>query len=144
MKNQNDCLLIKDAMAMNSKMPMKQIYSSIVCTRNYFFVIPTKSVGTFVIFNTVKDHSFFDGLSIPEGLSRMISETEEVVVLEDKLKELLENNESYIFDFSEAKKWNIKGFLGKKTLTFRKGMGWASFSPKSKAEGKLLAAFYDV
>jgi len=42
----------------------------------------------------------------------------------------------------QAKSSKIKGFLGKKTLTYRKGAGWASFSPRSKADGKALVEFY--
>lgn len=142
MNNPNDCFLVEDSIGMNSKMPMKQIYSSVVCTKNYFFVVPTKSIGTFILFNSIKEHSFFDGISIPEGLKKMINECEDVGQLEDKLKDLLENNDNYIFDLSEAKSKKIKSFLGKKTFMYRKGMGWASFSPKSKATGKLLVEFY--
>ncbi|MCG8577068.1 MAG: hypothetical protein MI810_19460 [Flavobacteriales bacterium] len=144
MENGKDCLLIEDAMAMNSKMPMKQIYSCVVCTKDHFFIVPTKSIGMFVLFNTIKNHAFFEGLSIPEGLRKIVKETESVDELEDKLKDLLENDEKYIFAFADAKDHKIKGFLGKKTLTYRKdGMGWASFSPKSKADGKALVAFYE-
>lgn len=143
MVNSEDYLLIEDALAMNSKMPMKQIYSCVICTKDYFFIVPTKSIGVFVIFNTIKDHDFFKGLSIPEGLKRLANEAENVQELEDKLKELLENNENYIFDLSEAKSVKIKGFLGKKTLTYRKGMGYASFTPKKKDAGKALKEFYD-
>lgn len=143
MVNSTDYLLIEDALSMNSKMPLKQIYSCVVCTKDYFFVVPTKSIGTFVIFDTIKNHDFFNGLSIPEGLKRMANDAGDVGELEDKLKDLLENNENYIYDLNEAKSRKIKGFLGKKTLTYRKGMGWASFSPKTKADGKALAAFYE-
>jgi hypothetical protein len=138
----SDRLLIEEALGMNSKMPMKQIYSCVLCTKDYFFIVPTKTVGMFVIFDTIKNHSFFEGLSIQEGLKKMTQETESVSDLQDKMKELLNNDDKYIFDLNEAKSVKIKGFLGKKTLTYRLPRSWASFSPKSKAEGKALAEFY--
>ena len=143
MENNGELLLVEEALAMNSKMPMKQIYSCIVCTKNYFFVIPTKSIGMFVIFNTIKNHAFFDGLSIYEGLKKLIKESENIEELESKISELLENNEKYIFKLEDATKLKISGFLGKKTLMFRKGKSWSSFSPKSKVGGKELVEFYN-
>jgi len=142
MENGTDCLLIEDAMSMHSKMPMKQIYSCVVCTKDKFYIVPTKSVGMFVIFNTIKNHAFFEGMTIPQGLNKMISETETAEELDTKLSELLENNENYIHTLADAKSVKIKGFLGKKTLTMRQGGTWASFSPKKKQAGKDLAAFY--
>lgn len=137
-----DRLLIEDALAMNSRMPMKQIYSCVVCTKDYFFVVPTKTIGMFVIFDTIKNHAFFEGASIPEGLKKLMAETESVTDLENKMKELLNNDDKYVYQLSEAKSVKIKGFLGKKTLTYRLPKQWASFSPKKGAVGKELAAFY--
>ncbi|UKN01221.1 hypothetical protein K6119_15940 [Paracrocinitomix mangrovi] len=140
--NNHECLLITDALAMNSKMPMKQIHSCIVCTPNYFFIVPTKTVGVFVIFDTIKNHSFFEGQTIPQGLKTLINNTEKLSDLENQMKEILNQDAKYIFDLSEATSKKIKGFLGKKTLQIREGKSWVSFSPKSKAEGKALAEFY--
>lgn len=138
----SEALIIEEAMAVNSKMPMKQIYSTVLCTKNYFFVVPTKTVGMFVIFDTIKNHKHFEGLTISEGIKKMMNESETVADLEEKMKDLLENNENYIYDLNEAKSTKIKGFLGKKTFMYRKPKSWSSFSPKSKAEGKALAEFY--
>lgn len=138
----SECLLIEDALAMNSKMPMKQIFSCVVCTKKFYFVVPTKTIGMFVIFDTIKNHAFFEGLSIPEGLKKLINEAASVSELENKLKELLQNDDKYIFDLSEAKSTKIKSFLGKKTYMYRKSKSWASFSPKTKADGKALVEFY--
>lgn len=143
MNNSSEVLLIENAMAMHSKMPMKQIYSCIVCTKDYYFVVPTKSVGMFVLFNTIKNHAFFEGMTIQEGLKKLIQEAETAQEVESKMKELLEEDEKYIFKLSEATKLKISGFLGKKTLMFRLGKSWSSFSPKSKADGKALKEFYD-
>jgi hypothetical protein len=142
MENNGEVLLIEDALAMNSKMPLKQIYSCVLCTKDYFFVIPTKSVGMFVIFETVKNHSHFEGLTIYEGLKKLQNDAKDVADLEAKTKDLLENDEKYIFELSQATKLKISGFLGKKTLMYRKGKSWGSFNPKSKAEGKKMAEFY--
>ena len=138
-----ECILITEAIGINANSPLKKIFSSIVCTEDYYFVVPTKSIGTFVIFDTIKNHSFFDGLSIPEGLKKMINDTTDVHVLEDKIKDLLENQENYIYKLSEAKGLKLKSFLGKKTMMYKRGFGWGNFSPKSKDEGKLLVEFYD-
>ncbi|MEZ4921773.1 MAG: hypothetical protein R2780_01260 [Crocinitomicaceae bacterium] len=137
-----DRLFIEDALAMNSKMPMKQIYSCVVCTYNYFFIVPTKTIGMFIIFDTIKNHSFFEGISIQEGLKKLVHEARDVKELEDKLKDLLNNDEKYIYDLNLASSKKIKGFIGKKTFMYRMPKSWASFSPRSKAEGKELAAFY--
>ncbi len=142
MENNGELLFIEDALAMNSKMPMKQIYSCVMCTKDYFFVVPTKSIGMFVIFDTIKNHSHFDGLTIYEGLKKLQNEATDVKDLESKLKELLDNDEKYIYELAQATKLKISGFLGKKTLMYRKGKSWASFNPKSKAEGKKMAEFY--
>ena len=143
MENKGDFLLFENALALNSKMPMKQIYSCILCTKNYFFVVPTKSIGMFVIFNTIKNHSYFESLSIYDGLKKIQSEATGISDLENKMKEVLENDEKYIFELAQATKLKTSGFIGKKTLMFRKGKSYASFSPKSKAEGKKLVEFYD-
>jgi hypothetical protein len=138
----SSCLLIEDALAMNSKMPMKQIYSCIVCTKNYFFVVPTKTIGMFVIFNTIKENALFENLSIQEGLKNLIEDADNVEAIESKLITLLEDDENYIFNLSEAKSTKIKSFLGKKTYMYRKPKSWSSFSPKSSKVGKSLVAFY--
>lgn len=145
MLNESDYLLIEDAMSMTSKAPMKQIYSCVVCTNDYFFVVPTKSVGMYIIFDSIKNHSFFDGLSVLEGLKKLTKEAENVQALESQLIELLENDPKYVYKLSEAASNKIKGFLGKKTFMYRRPTktSWGSFSPKSKAEGKALAAFYE-
>jgi hypothetical protein len=142
MKNAEDYLLIENALTMHSKSPLTQIYSCVICTKNHFFVVPTKSVGTFVIFNTIKDHAFFQGMTILEGLKKLITETEKVEELEVKLSQILESNDNYVYMLSEAKSLKIKSFLGKKTFMYRKGKSWASFNPKSKDEGKAMATFY--
>ncbi len=142
MIDSKECLLITEALGINANSPLKRIISSVVCTKDYYFVVPTQSIGTFVIFDTIKNHSFFDGLSIPEGLKQMIAEATNVHELEDKIKALLENNQNYIYKLSEAKGLKLKSFLGKKTMMYKRGFGWGSFSPKSKDEGKLLVEFY--
>ena len=142
MIDSSECLLITEALGINANSPLNRIHSCIVCTKDYYFVVPTKSIGTFIIFDTIKNHSFFDGMSIQEGLKQMINDATDVHELEDKIKDLLENNENYIYKLSEAKGLKLKSFLGKKTMMYKRGFGWGNFSPKSKDEGKLLVEFY--
>lgn len=142
--DRSECLLIEDALAMNSKMPMKQIHSCVLCTKTHFFIVPTKTIGMFVIFDTIKNHSFFDGLTIQEGIKKMIDEAENLEELTAKMSELLNGDEKYIYNIEEAKSAKIKSFLGKKTYMYRQPRSWASFSPKSKAEGKALVEYYEA
>lgn len=139
----SEVLIIEDALAMNSRMPMKQIHSCVLCTKDYYFVVPTKTIGMFVIFDTIKNHAHFEGLTIPEGIRKMINESENVGELETKMSELLQNDDKYIFKLADAKSKKIKSFLGKKTYMYRKPKSWASFGPKSKDEGKALVEFYE-
>lgn len=136
-------LLIKDAMAMTSKSPLTQIESAVVCTKDKFYIVPKKSTGNFVIFNTVKRHSFFEGTTIEDGLKNLMDTVKSETELHETLSELLENNAQYIHDINAAPKKSIKGFLGKKTLTIRDGRTWTSFSPKGKEATKALVQFYD-
>lgn len=129
-------------MAMTSKSPMTQTESSVVCMPNKFFIIPKKSTGTFVLFNTIKTHDFFRNMCIEEGLNKLINDAQSEGELEDNLNDLLENDSQYIHDLNVATKKSIKGFLGKKTLMVKNGKSWTSFSPKGKAATRLLVNFY--
>lgn len=140
--DRSEALIIEDALAMNSRMPMKQIHSCVLCTKNYYFVIPKKTIGVFVIFDTIKNHSHFEGLTIPEGIRKMMNESENIEELETKMSELLQNDDKYIFKLEDAKSTKIKSFLGKKTYMYRKPKSWSSFGPKSKDDGKALLDFY--
>ena len=138
----SNSLLIDHGMALTSKSPMTHIESAVVCTKDKVYVFPKKSTGNFVILNTVKSHSFFEGKSVEEGLKKVISEASSDAELESTLSDLLENNEKYILDLNAATKKSIKGFLGKKTLMVRNGKSWTSFSPKGKEATKAMADFY--
>jgi len=139
----DNVLLIENAHVMTSKSPLKQIQSAVVCTPDKVFVFPKKSMGHYVILHTVKTHSFFEGKSIEDGLKDVISSVSDVSELEEKLSNLLENNDQYIKDLNQAKKKHIKGFLGKKTMHIQSGMSWISFTPKGKEATKALVKFYD-
>ena len=44
---------------MSSKQPMKQVDACVVSTKNYVFFVPKKSVGFFVVLNTIKSFQVF-------------------------------------------------------------------------------------
>ena len=138
-----DVLLIEKAISQNSKSPVSHVECSAVCTKDKFFIVPKKTTGNFLVFNTIKNHSFFEGLSIEDGLKKMISEAESESALEDTLANLLENNPVFVRDLNTATKKSIKGFLGKKTMFAKHDKSWTSFSPKGKEATKALAAFYN-
>lgn len=139
----SNTLLIKEVQAMTSKSPLTQMQAAAVCTSNKFFIIPKKSTGMYLIFDVIKKHAFFEGMSIDEGLEKIVNDNPNATDLEAKLSELLENNEKYIYDINAATKKSVKGFLGKKTLTVRHGKSWGSITPKSKQDGKEMASFYN-
>lgn len=138
----SNSLLIENANAMTSKSPMTQIDSAVVCTKDKVFLFPKKSTGNFIILNTVKTHSFFEGKSIEEGLKDVISNSSNEIELQETLSNLLENNAQYIHDLNSATKKSIKGFLGRKTMHVRHGKSWISFTPRGKEATKALVGFY--
>ncbi len=143
MENLKDYLFLDDVMGMNSKQIGKQIHSCSVLTPNYIFVIPKKAVGMFVIVNTIKTHDFFQGGDIANGVKKMINASDNIVALEESFKSLLENDERYVYPIEEAKTIKVKGFLGRKTLMYRKSaMNHMSISPKGKAIGKDLVEWH--
>lgn len=143
MENTKDYLLIEDALMMSSKQLGKQVYSASVMTPNYIFVVPKKAVGMFLVVNTIQTHDFFQGVAIEEGLKKLIASTSNVDELEAKMKELLENDERYVFPISEAKTIKVKGFFGKKTLMYRvNARTYTGVNPKTKKEGLAMSEWY--
>lgn len=143
MQNREDYLLIEDALVMSSKQLGKQVWSASVMTPNFIFVVPKKAVGMYGIVYTVQNHDFFQGVAIEEGLKRFISEISSVDELESKMKQLLENDERYVFPISNAKTIKVKGFFGKKTLMYRvSARTYVGINPKSKKEGLAMSEWY--
>ena len=125
------------------KSPMKHFDVCIVGTKKYIFVIPIKSVGFFMILNTIKTHQLFDGVSIPEGVKKLIDQSNTVAELEESMCALLEDNDLYIYDLENLHSFKFRGFLGRHTLRMaRSKMHWAAVGPKKKADSKEMRTFY--
>lgn len=139
-----DYVFYADSGVMNSKQPMKVLNATVVGTKNYVFIIPTKTVGFFLILDTIKNHSFFQGVSIPEGVKKLIENAHTVEDLEESLKALLEEDEKYVYFIPEWPSFKFKGFLGKHTLRLGKGGtgAWCSVTVNGKGNGKQFRAYY--
>jgi hypothetical protein len=65
-------------MMMTSRSPLKKVDVCLVGTRNYLFAVPMKTVGMYVMLTTFKTHQFFQDVSIPEGVQRVIQNAQSV------------------------------------------------------------------
>lgn len=138
-----DYVVYDSGLMMNSKQPMQNVDVCLVSTKNYVFYIPKKSVGMFVILNTIKTHQFFDGVSIVEGVRKLIDKAETVEELEKSLIALLEDDEKYVHKIADKKSFKFKGFLGKHTLRMSTGgTNWSSVMAQGKGNSKEFRAFH--
>lgn len=143
MTQNQDYAFYESGMMMSSKQPMKQVDVVTVGTKNYVFFVPTKTVGLFLVLNTIKTHQFFAGVSIEDGVKKLIAESAAPEDLEKSMIALLEDDEKYVFDLNEQKSFKFRGFLGKHTLRMSKGgANWASVMVKGKGKSKEFRAFY--
>lgn len=142
-KNQ-DYVFYVDSFVMMSKQPMSRSNAAVVGTKNYIFLIPTKTVGMFLILDTIKTHSFFQGVSIPQGVQKLIESATSVEELEESLKALLQNDEKYVYRLSEWPTFKFRGFFGKHTLRISKGGFGATSSIMVEGKGlsKEFRAYY--
>ncbi len=144
MEHNKDYVFYDNAFMTTMKAPMKQFQVSIVGTKDYIFLVPNKSVGFFVILNTIKNHQYFDGVSVQEGLKKLIDESTDVVSLENSLKALLEDDGKYIYELSALKAFKFGGFLGRQTLRMDVSkLHKTNVSPKKKKDSKEFRAFYE-
>lgn len=138
-----DYAFYESALMLNSKQPMKNIDVCLVSTKDYIFYIPKKTVGMFVILNTIKTHQFFDGVSVEQGVRNLIDQAESVSALESSFIALLEDDEKYVHKIADKKSFKIKGFLGKHTLKMSIGkMHWSSVLPNGKGNSKEFRTFH--
>ncbi len=143
MTHGQEYLFYKKGTMMTIKSPMKNFTVCTVATKNYVFLIPIKSMGTFLIVTTFKNHEFFDGVSVEEGVEKLISNSDTVEALENSLINLLDGDEKYVYKIDEMSSFKFKGFLGKHTLRMARGkMHWASISPTGKGLSKEMRAYY--
>lgn len=143
MTKDQDYVYYDSGLMLNSKQPMKQIDVCLVSTKDYAFYIPKKSVGMFVVLNTIKTHQYFDGVSIEEGVQKIIANSETPQDLEKSLIALLEDDEKYVHKISDKKTFKFKGFLGKHTLRMSTGgANWSSVMANGKGLSKEFRAFH--
>jgi hypothetical protein len=139
-----DYVFYEDSGVMNSKQPMKISNATVVGTKNYVFFIPTKTIGLFLVLDTIKNHSYFQGISIPEGVKQLIANSNSVNDLEESLKALLQEDEKYVHFIPEWPSFKFKGFLGKHTLRLGKGGtgAWSSVTVNGKGNSKQFRTYY--
>ena len=143
MTENQDYVFYKSATMLNSKQPMQNVDVCLVSTRNYVFYVPKKTVGTFVVLNTIKTHKFFEGVSIEDGVKNIISNSESVESLEKSLIALLEDDEKYVHRIEDKKSFKFKGFIGNHTLRMSTGgMNWSSVLPKGRGNSKGFRTFH--
>lgn len=128
---------------MSSKQPMKQVDACVISTKNYVFFVPKKSVGFFVVLNTIKTHQYFDGVSVEQGVERLISNANTVDELEKSFTALLEDDEKYVHRIADQKSFKFKGFLGKHTVRMSTGgTNWTAVSVNGKGKSKEFRAYH--
>lgn len=138
-----DYTYYESGLMLNSKQPMKNVDVCLVSTKDYVFYIPKKTVGMFVILNTIKTHKFFDGVSIEQGVKNLIEKAESVSALETGLIALLEDDEKYVHKIADKKSFKFRGFLGKHTLRMSTGgANWSSVMAKGKGNSKEFRTFH--
>jgi hypothetical protein len=138
-----DYVYYESGLMLNSKQPMKNIDVCLVSTKDYVFYVPKKTVGMFVVLNTIKTHQYFEGVSIEEGVKNLISKAESTEGLEKSMIALLEDDEKYVHKISDKKSFKFKGFLGNHTLRMSTGgTNWSSVLAKKKANSKLFRNFH--
>lgn len=143
MTEKQDYLIYDSAFVMNSKQPMKQIDVCAVCTKNYIFYIPKKTVGLFLLFNTIRNHSYFNGVSVEAGVRRLVQDAPSVEELEKSLIALVEGDEKCVHKISDQSSFKFRGFLGKHTLRMATALtNWSSISPNGRGNSKEMRAFY--
>ncbi len=142
LKENQDYFFAESSLTMNAKQPLNRAYASIVSTKDHVYIIPTKTIGMFMVLNTITTHRLFQNTTIPEGLRNLIAESGSVSELEQTLSELLQNDEKLVHKVSDQKSFKFRGFLGKHTLRMAKGMGWTSVMAEGKGKSKEFRVFH--
>jgi hypothetical protein len=138
-----DYVVYDSGLMMNSKQPMKQVDVCLVSTKDYVFYVPKKTVGMFVVLNTIKTHQLFEGKSIEQGVKDLIASAESVDALEKSMIALLEDDDKYVHKIADKKSFKFKGFLGKHTVRMSTGgANWSSVMAKGKGLSKEFRTFH--
>lgn len=137
-----DYVCYDSGLMMNSKQPMKNVDVCLLSTKDYVFYVPKKSVGMFVVLNTITTHQYFEGVSIEQGVRNVIDNSESVGDLEKSMIALLEDDEKYVHKVADKKSFKFKGFLGKHTLRMSTGgANWSSVMANGKGNSKAFREF---
>ena len=138
-----DYVFYESGLMLNSKQPMKNVDVCLVSTKNYIFYAPKKTVGLFFVLNTIKTHQYFDGVTIEQGVRKLIDNSETIEDLEKSMIALLEDDEKLVHKIDEKKTFKIRGFLGKHTLRMSTGgTNWSSVMPNGKGNSKEFRIFH--
>lgn len=138
-----DYVMYPSGLMMNSKQPMKSVDVCLLSTKNYIFFVPKKSVGMFLILNTITTHQYFNGVSIEEGVQRIIDNSETIEDLEKSMIALLENDDKYVHEIADKKAFKFRGFLGKHTLRMSTGgANWSSIMANGKGKSKEFRVYH--
>ncbi|MDG1330807.1 MAG: hypothetical protein P8P74_00645 [Crocinitomicaceae bacterium] len=138
-----DYVCYDSGMMMNSKQPMKNVDVCLVSTKDYVFYVPKKSVGMFVVLNTIKTHQYFEGVSIEQGVRNLIEKSESVEELHKSMIALLEDDDKYVHKIADKKSFKFKGFFGKHTVRMSTGgTNWSSVMANGKGNSKAFREFH--
>ena len=143
MNHNQDYVFYESGTMMNSRQPMKQLDVAVVGTKNYLFFVPKKTVGLYFVLNTIKTHQLFAGVSIEDGVRKLIGEANNTDELEKSMIALLEDDDKYVHEIGNQKSFKFRGFLGKHTLrTSTGGTNWSSVTVNGKGKSKEMRSFY--
>ena len=138
-----DYVVYDSGMMMNSKQPMQNVDVCLVSTKDYVFYVPKKTVGMFVVLNTVKTHQLFEGVSIEQGVKNLIAKADSVQDLEKSMIALLEDDDKLVHKIADKKSFKFRGFFGKHTLRMSTGgANWSSVMANGKGNSKEFRAFH--
>jgi len=138
-----DYVFYENGLMMSSKQPGKRADACTVSTKNYVFLIPKKTTGSFILFDIIKTHALFEGVTIEEGLKNIIEKSETANDLEKSLIALLQNDEKYVHQINTYKKFKFSKFLGQQTLLMKNALtNHTSIVIKAKKGGNDFRAFH--
>ena len=108
-----DYVICTDAAFVDSKSPQKMGKGVCVSTKNYFFYLPLQTVGTYPLLQTFKNHQYFQGVSVLEGIQKLVDSAQSVEDLEDSLMAVLEENPRNVHHIPSYKTFNVGGLFAK-------------------------------
>ncbi len=143
MKETIDYTMCSEAGIMNSRNPFKTTNGAVVGTKKYLFFIPVQSTAVYPLFTSMKTHDLFQGVSVQEGLVRLIRNSNSVDELENSLCQLLENNEQCVHVLSDWPTFKFSGLFTKNNLRLIKSRkSWSATILKEKGKAQEFRTFY--